>query len=71
MTALGCVAVVAAGSAVLWYALPLAVVVSLVYSASRYEMPQVVLHRATRLCLTIVACMAAIFVLLYLLSAGL
>ncbi|MCA9115105.1 MAG: hypothetical protein KDA79_08460 [Planctomycetaceae bacterium] len=74
MTALPAVAsaaLLATGAGVLWYSLPLAVVVSLVYSASRYEMTDVILHRATRLCLTILACMVSIFVLLYLLSSGL
>lgn len=54
-----------------WYVLPLAAVISLVYSASRYELPERILRRAARLFLTIVGCMAALFVVLYVLSYGL
>jgi hypothetical protein len=54
-----------------WYVLPLAAAISLVYSASRYELPERILRRAARLFVTIVGCMAALFVVLYVLSYGL
>lgn len=56
---------------VLWYLLPLAVVISLVYSTSRFELPERILHRATRLFLQIVFFMGAIFAVLFVLSDGL
>lgn len=54
-----------------WYLIPLAGVVSLVYSASRYELPDRILYRALRLFLTILGVMAIVFTLLWLLSYGL
>ncbi len=54
-----------------WYLLPLAAVISLVYSASRYEAPQRILTRATRLLLQVLFFMAVILGLLMLLSIGL
>lgn len=54
-----------------WFLIPLVVVVSLVYSASRYETPSFILRRAARLSLTILGFMAAVFVLLVFLSWGL
>ncbi len=56
---------------VLWYMLPLALVISLVYSASRYELPERILHRAVRLFLQIMLFMAAVFAILFVLSDGL
>lgn len=56
---------------VLWYLLPLALVISLVYSASRFELPGRILHRATRLFLQIVMFMGLIFAVLFVLSDGL
>lgn len=56
---------------VTWYLLPLAAVVSLVYSASRYELPDRILRRSLTLFLQIIGCMAAIFAVLWLLSYGL
>ncbi|MEX0716880.1 MAG: hypothetical protein WD066_09845 [Planctomycetaceae bacterium] len=56
---------------VTWQLIPLAAVISLVYSASRYELPERILRRAARLFLTILAFMAAVFVLLLFLSFGL
>jgi hypothetical protein len=48
-----------------WYALPLVVVISLVYSATRHElMPSILVH-AVRLGLWITGFMAAIFVVLW------
>jgi uncharacterized membrane protein YccC len=54
-----------------WYLLPLAAVISLVYSASRYELPDRIVRRAGRLFLTIVGCMAALFAVLWVFSFGL
>lgn len=54
-----------------WYAIPLIVVISLVYSASRYESPPRILRRALRLGLTIAGFMAAVFALLVVCSYGL
>jgi hypothetical protein len=55
----------------LWFLVPLVVVVSLVYSASRFESPERILYRAGRLCATILGFMALVFVILWLLSRGL
>ena len=54
-----------------WYLIPLVVVVSLVYNASRYEVPRHILQRAGRMVLIIMGFMSMVFVLLYLLSYGL
>jgi hypothetical protein len=56
------------GMHVAWYLLPLAVAVSLVYSATRFEYPPQILRRSARLFLTILVSMAAVFVVLFLLS---
>jgi hypothetical protein len=56
---------------VTFYLMPLAAIVSLVYSASRYELPEKILRRAGRLFLTIVGSMFGVFALLWLLSFGL
>ena len=54
-----------------WYVLPLAGAISLVYSASRYELTERILKRAARLFLTITGFMAGVLVILWLLSANL
>ena len=54
-----------------WNVLPLAGAISLVYSASRYELTERILKRAARLFLTITGFMAGVFVILWLLSANL
>ena len=54
-----------------WYVLPLAGAISLVYSASRYELTERILRRAARLFLTITGFMFGVCVLLWLLSANL
>lgn len=54
-----------------WFLLPLVIVVSLVYSASRYESPQRILSRSLRMGLTILGFMGAVFVVLILLQWGL
>lgn len=56
---------------VTWYLLPLAMVVSLVYSASRFELPDRILRRSLTLFLQIIGCMGGIFFALWLLSYGL
>jgi hypothetical protein len=56
------------GMHVAWYLLPLAVAVSLVYSATRFEYPPQILRRSVRLFLTILVSMAAVFAVLCLLS---
>ncbi|MBW3539751.1 MAG: hypothetical protein KY476_05730 [Planctomycetes bacterium] len=53
---------------VTWYLLPLAAVISLVYSASRYELPEMILRRATRLFFTIMIFMSVVFGILLALS---
>lgn len=55
----------------LWFLPPLIVIVSLVYSASRYESPGRIVWRAGRLCLQIAGFMAVVLGLLAWLSAGL
>tara|TARA_R110002072_G_scaffold302710_2_gene487641 strand:- start:163666 stop:163875 length:210 start_codon:yes stop_codon:yes gene_type:complete len=61
----------AVGHNTTWYVLPLAGAISLVYSASRYELTERILRRAARLFLTITGFMLAVFVMLWLLSANL
>lgn len=52
----------------LWYAMPLIVTVSLVYSATRHEEMPEILRRALRMGGLILGVMAAIFVVLLLVS---
>ena len=54
-----------------WFLLPLILVVSLVYSASRYELPARIVRRAVRLSFTIAGFMVAVLVVLIVLSWGL
>ena len=56
---------------VTWYLMPLAAIISLVYSASRYELPERILKRAARLFATIIGAMAAVFAVLWFFSVGL
>ncbi len=56
---------------VTWYLLPLAMAISLVYSASRFELPERILNRAVRLFLQIVGFMGAAFLILWVLTYGL
>ena len=53
-----------------WYILPLAMVVSLVYSASRFELPDRILRRAIWLFIQIIGFMAIVFAVLWFLSFG-
>ena len=54
-----------------WHLLPMAIVISLVYSASRFEMTDVILRRALRLFTTIMIFMGGVFLLLWALSYNL
>lgn len=54
-----------------WYLLPLAAAISLVYSASRFELPGVILAHASMLFAKIVGLLLAILAVLWLLSTGL
>ena len=51
-----------------WYLVPLAMVVSLVYSASRFELPDRILRRTVWLFLQIIGFMAVVFAVLWVLS---
>lgn len=53
---------------ILWYILPIAVGVSLVYSASRYEETESILRRATKLFFQITIFMFVVFCVLWILS---
>ena len=53
---------------VTWYLPPLAAIISLVYSASRYEYRPRIIKRAVRLFLTIMFFMGAVLLALMLLS---
>jgi hypothetical protein len=55
----------------LWYILPLAVGISLVYSASRYEETDSIIRRAVRLFFQITIFMSTVFGILWALSFGL
>lgn len=52
----------------MWYLFPLAVGISLVYSASRFEQPQLILLRAVRMLWMILLSMGAVMILLFVLS---
>jgi len=54
-----------------WYLFPLAAVISLVYSASRFEYPPRIIRRALRLFIHIIVVMAIAMAILFLLSYGL
>jgi Na+/alanine symporter len=58
----------AVGLGDLWYALPLIVAISLVYSGTRHEAVTEILSRAWHMAVWIVAVMAAIFLVLLLIS---
>lgn len=52
----------------MWYALPLIVVISLVYAATRHELPGPILAHAARLGAWITGFMAAVFLVLAFIS---
>jgi hypothetical protein len=51
-----------------WYLLPLAASISLVYSASRYELRARIIQRAIRLFITMIVFLVLVYAVLYLLS---
>lgn len=53
-----------------WYLLPLAMIVSLIYSTSRFELPDRILRRAVWLFFQIIGFMAIVFAVLWILSYG-
>ena len=62
------VPLLAANMNVTWWLLPLVVTVSLVYNATRYELPEKILQRSLRMGVAIVAFMGGALVFLFLLS---
>ena len=58
----------AAEANVIWFLFPLAAVISLVYNASGYELPERILRRALRLFITIVVFMSLVLAVLMFLS---
>ena len=56
---------------VTWHLVPMSLIISLVYRASRYEDPERILRSSARLFITILLAMGAIFSLLFVLSFGL
>lgn len=54
-----------------WYLLPMVAIISLVYSASQYELPEKILRVATKRFVYILAFMALAFAILWFLSDGL
>lgn len=55
----------------LWFLPPLVVIISLVYSATRFESPERIVKRAARLAATIFFFMGLVFAVLWFLSSGL
>lgn len=55
----------------LWYALPLIVSISLIYSATRHEAMEDILPRAMRMAFWIIFFLSVFFVLLYFVANGL
>lgn len=51
-----------------WWLFPLVVTVSLVYNATRFELPEKILQRSLKMGLAIIAFMGGALVLLFLLS---
>jgi hypothetical protein len=60
--------VLAASANTIWYVLPLSAAISLVYSASRYELTTRIVRRSSRLFVTITGFMACALGVLWLLS---
>lgn len=54
-----------------WYLIPMVAIISLVYSASQYELPEKILRVATKRFVYILAFMAVAFAILWFLSDGL
>lgn len=62
------VPLLAANVNVTWWLLPLVVTVSLVYNATRYELPEKILQRSLKMAMAITAFMGGALVFLFLLS---
>ncbi len=62
--------ILAMGDNTLFYLIPLAIGISLVYSASRYELTSRIISRAVRLCFTIVGFMTLVLILLMVLHVS-
>jgi len=60
-----------AATNITWHLIPLSIIISLAYSASRYELTSRILQRSVRLFLTIIIFMVIIFAALWLLSFNL
>ena len=58
----------AVGTNGIWFLFPLAAVISLVYNASRYELPERILRRALRLFITIMVFMSIVLAVLMVFS---
>lgn len=54
----------------MWYVLPLSAAISLVYSASRYELTSRIIRRSSKLFVTITGFMACVLAVLWVLSAN-
>lgn len=54
-----------------WYLIPMVMIISLVYTASQYELPEKIVHVALKRFCYILAFMALAFVILWVLSDGL
>ena len=63
--------ILAATGGMIWYVFPLSAAISLVYSASRYELPERIVRRSVRLFGTITGFMACVLVALWMLSYNL
>jgi len=61
-----CLLLAVLGPSDLWYAVPLIIAVSLVYSATRHEQMRPILHHAVRTAVWIVGFMAVVFAILWL-----
>ena len=55
----------------MWYAIPLIVVISLVYSATRHELMKPILEHAGRFAISIIGFMIVVFVVLAVVSSWL
>lgn len=67
----GLTALLAASGNTVWYVFPLAAAISLVYSASRYELTERIVKRASRLFGTIIGFMFCVLIALWVLSFNL
>jgi hypothetical protein len=54
-----------------WYLIPMVLIISLVYSATQYELPEKIIRVATKRFLWILVVMAIAFAVLWVLSDGL